>query len=149
MTSPGKPTMEIPRSFADRERHTFADISAVAHLREITENLTIIKKSTSMVHLRFSLGLNQRTKEQRTFLSICSRDCDWEDLNKRWIQQPATTLSFRLALESTRMLMAYPCPWRLLQHPTARKCSRSRSQNWNSKIPCRIQHLPSPNSGEP
>ncbi len=44
MTSPGKPTLEIPRSFADRERHTFADISAVAHLREYIEHLTIVKK---------------------------------------------------------------------------------------------------------
>ena len=44
MTSPGKPTMEIPRAFADRERHTFADICAVAHLRDNIENLTIVKK---------------------------------------------------------------------------------------------------------
>ncbi len=27
MTSPGRPTMEMPRAFADRERHTFADIA--------------------------------------------------------------------------------------------------------------------------
>lgn len=44
MTSPGKPTMEIPRSFADRERHTFADISAVAHLRANIKHLTVVKK---------------------------------------------------------------------------------------------------------
>ncbi len=44
MTSPGKPTMEIPRAFADRERHTFADICAVAHLRDNIGNLTIVRK---------------------------------------------------------------------------------------------------------
>ncbi|MEM8672167.1 MAG: hypothetical protein AAGG48_31925 [Planctomycetota bacterium] len=57
MTSPGKPTMEIPRAFADRERHTFADICAVAHLRDNIENLRIVKKldidSKPAIQLRF------------------------------------------------------------------------------------------------
>lgn len=44
MTSPGKPTIEISRSFADRDRHTFADISAVAHLRDNIEHVTVVKK---------------------------------------------------------------------------------------------------------
>ncbi len=44
MTSPGKPTMEIPRSFADRDWQTFADLSAVTHLREHLGSLAVVKK---------------------------------------------------------------------------------------------------------
>lgn len=44
MTSPGKPTIEIPRSFADRDRHTFAEISAVAHLRDKIEHVKVVMK---------------------------------------------------------------------------------------------------------
>lgn len=44
MSSPGKPTMEIPRAFADRKWHTFADISSVVHLREHVEDLAVVKK---------------------------------------------------------------------------------------------------------
>lgn len=56
MTSPGKPTMEISRSFADRERHTFADIANVAHLRANVSQLSIVDRfdvdGKPAVHLR-------------------------------------------------------------------------------------------------
>lgn len=39
-----KPTLQIPRSFADRNLHSFADFYAVIKLREQIESLTIARK---------------------------------------------------------------------------------------------------------
>lgn len=58
MTSPGKPTIELDPSFADRRRHTFAKFASIAQLGDHVSDVSIIGRldidGTPVVHLRLT-----------------------------------------------------------------------------------------------
>ena len=72
MTSPGKPTVTIPRPFADREQHAFAAISTVSHLRDYISNLTVIKKLDIDGHPAIQLRLESDQETGDFFVDVQS-----------------------------------------------------------------------------